>query len=912
MPLAAGTKLGPYEVLSPLGAGGMGEVYRARDTRLGRDVALKVLPAAMAHDVERMARFQREAQVLASLNHPNIAAIYGLEESSHVRALVMELVEGPTLAERIGAVGAGLVPVPQTRERPQGAPLQFDECLHIAKQIAEALEYAHERGIVHRDLKPANVKSTPEGAVKILDFGLAKALEGERASSDVSSSPTITGLATQGGVIRGTAAYMSPEQARGKPVDKRADIWAFGVVLLEMLTGRQPFSGETVSDTLAAVITKEPDWEVLSPSTLPRIEQLLRRCLTKDPKQRLQAIGEARIAIENALADKDDLTPTAVRTPVEQPPFWRRAWTLGAGGLMLGAVMAGLLLQLQKPQAPPRPVARFAIALPPGPPNSSTYTPEIALSPDGTRLVYSVAQGGKTQLYLRPLDQFEARPIEGTEGATGPFFSPDGEWLGFFADGNLKKVALAGGPVQTLCSAPLSWRGNAGSWSSDGTIVFQAGDVLFQVGADGRNCGSLASPDLAQGQLAMGWPAILPGGGSLLFNVYRGFNFDTSGIAVLSVKTRKWQSLGQDGTNPHYLPEGYLVHAHAGSLLAAGFDLAHLRVTSSPAPVLDGVLTDEWTGNARFAISRDGTLAYLTGGLAKAARQVVLVDPHGTSQVLTQNQDAYEDLALSPDGRRVALTIEGTHWAIWIYDLPRGTLTRLTFEYDNGDPCWTPDGKRVIYTSFRNGQFGLYWMPVDGSGPDEQLLSSKSWVLTPTVSPDGKELAYLGGSAEGSSQIKILPLEGNRQPLTFLSGNFHVFAPEFSPDGRWLAYESDESGRPEVYVQQYPGPGGKWPISNAGGERPVWSRDGRQIFYRNGDKLMAVSVESKPGFSAGVPRLLFQGTYLVSYHYYDVMPDGKQFLFIKELEQPRENPQINVVLNWSDELKQRMGAGAKK
>jgi len=940
MSLASGTEIGPYEILSLLGAGGMGEVYRARDTKLGRDVALKVLPAAMAHDAERMARFQREAQVLASLNHPNIAAIYGLEDSADLRALVMELVEGPTLAERIVRTqpltrpASGASPSPQGRGAGgEGSPLPLEETLSVAKQIAHALEYAHERGIVHRDLKPANVKVTSEGVVKVLDFGLAKAFEVGEASAlpreprglPYDNSPTISRMATQAGIILGTAAYMSPEQAKGKAVDRRADIWAFGCVLYELLSGKKAFDGETTTDVLAAVVMKEPDWGPLPAETPAAIRHLLRRCLQKDAKQRLRDIGEARIAIEETISGEavapGGTCPDAIGSPAGAPTdegatrgaTWRRALPWAIAGLLLAALVAEVLLRVERPQAPARRVTRLSIPLPPNPSDTSDYVPQLALSPDGNQLAYSEAANGRSQLYLRSLDQFEAKPIAGTEDAEAPFFSPDGQWLGFFAHNHLEKVALAGGPVQTLCGVGfIDAVGNGASWSPDGTIVFQGADGLSRVTDAGGDCQDLARPDFARGEQNLGWPQILPGGETLLFSVYRGLNFENSAISLLSLKTRQRQTLPLEGTNPQYLPQGYMVYAQAGSLLAVPFDLAHLKATGSPMPVLDGVLTDFNSGNALFTISRDGTLAYMTGGNALADAQVVEVSQGGKPQALTPSPGAYEDLALSPDGKRVAMTVMGPEWAIWIYDIRRSTLTRFTFENDNRDPCWTPDGKRVIYGSFRKGTYGLYWKAADGSGPEEPLLTSKDWVFATSVTPDGKELAYTDLSPETGADLWILPLEGDRKPRPFLRTRFNEWIAQFSPDGRWIAYESNESGRSEIYVRQYPGPGGQWQISNEGGTRPVWSRDGRQIFYRNGDKLMAVPIETKPAFSAGTPSLLFQGTYFVTGHYYDVMPDGKHFIFIKEAGQAGKVSQINVVLNWVDELTQRMSAGAKR
>ncbi len=869
----------------------MGEVYRSRDSKLGRHVALKVLPSALAGDADRLDRFSREAKVLAALNHPNIAAIYGLEDSGVTHALVMELVEGPTLADRIKA-----------------GPIPSEEALPIAKQICEALEYAHERCIIHRDLKPANIKVTPEGTVKVLDFGLAKALENEESPADVSSSPTMSPLTTQAGIILGTAAYMSPEQARGKPADRRADIWAFGCLLYEMLTGEMAFSGETVSDVFAAVIKEHPNWGQLPAITSTRIRVLVQRCLQKNPLQRLQAIGDARIVIDEVLSGAADPTLPALQNVAEVPASgWRLFAPWAVGGLIVGALVAGLTFLAVRPQAAPQLVRRLTIGMPPST-SPSPFFPDLALSRDGSEVVYSLLQNGKTQLYLRPLDQFDAKAIPGTEGAYSPSFSPDGRSLAFFAGASLKKVDVAGGPVQTLCNSS----GAGANWAADGTIFFQGKNLgLSRVAGVGGNCEDITKPDASKGEVGHDLPELLPGGEAVLFNIGQGFSAGQTSIAVLSLKTGKWHTIVQGGTYPHYVPGGYLVYGQSGALLAAPFDLSQLKMTGSPIPVLDGVMTNPDTGEARFAISRDGTLAYIPGSGAGSNRKLVLVNQDGTSQVLTQTEGAYEDLDLSPDGRRIALTVEGPMWNIWIYDIARATLTRFTFDNDNRDPFWTPDGKRVIYTSFRNGKYGLYWKPGDGSGDEQQLISSTNWVCASSFSPDGKELAYIAESPETGTDIWILPLEGERKPRPFLRTRFKEWFPEFSPDGHWLAYESDESGGFEIYVQQYPGPGRKVQISNEGGSRPVWSHDGRTLFYRNGDKLMQVKIETKPTLLAGTPQQMLQGNYFLSGHYFDVMPDGKQFVFIKETEQARAATQINVVLNWFDVLKHRMSAGAK-
>jgi serine/threonine-protein kinase len=668
------------------------------------------------------------------------------------------------------------------------------------------------------------------------------------------------------------------------------------------------FSGETVSDVLAAVIKEHPNWAHLPATTATRIRVLVQRCLQKDPRQRLQAIGDARIVIDEVLSRTPDPTSPAPPNVAVWTSGWRHFVPWGAGGLILGALVAGVIFLAVRPQAAPGLVRRLTIGMPPST-SQSAFLPDLVLSPDGTKVVYSVSQNGKTQLYLRPLDQFDAKAIAGTEGAYSPVFSPDGRSLAFFAGSSLKKVDLAGGPAQTLCSSS----GAGANWAADGTIFFQGKNLgLSRVASAGGNCEEITKPDASKGEVGHDLPEVLPGGEAVLFNIGQGFSAGQVSIAVLSLKTRKWQTLIQGGLHPHYVAGGYLVYAQGGSLLAVPFELGQFKVTGSPVPIVDGVMTNSDSGEARFTFSRDGTLAYIPGSGGEAGRKLVLVNQNGTSQPLTQSEGAYEDLSLSPDGRRVALTVEGSTWNIWIYEITRGTLTRLTFENDNRDPFWTPDGKRVVYTSFRNGKYGLYWKAADASGSEEQLISDVNWLCASSFSSDGKELAYIEQSPDTGIDIWILPLDGERKPRPFLRTRFREWFPAFSPDGHWVAYESDESGRPEIYVQQYPGPGRKVQISNEGGTRPVWSHDGLTLFYANGDKLMRVAIEAKTGFAAGTAQQVLQGNYYESGHYFDVMPDGKQFVFIKEREQTRAATQINLVLNWFDELKRRMSDGARR
>jgi len=884
MSLTSGTQLGIYEILSAIGAGGMGEVYRARDTKLGREVAIKVLPDTFAQNPERLARFKREAKLLASLNHTNIATIHGLEESGGTHYLVMEMVPGDTLAERIQHDGA--VPI--------------EEALGICTQIAEALEHAHEKGVIHRDLKPANVKVTPEGKVKVLDFGLAKAFA-EPSASDVvdSQSPTLmTASPTMPGVILGTAAYMSPEQAKGKAIDKRTDIWAFGCVLYELLTGKMVFAGENVQEIIAGILKGEPEWDALPDNTPRGIRALLRRCLQKEARHRLRDAGDLRIQIEDSR--------NAPTTPIPSRTGWRRALPVVLASLVVG-VIVGIAVWNLKPSTPPTPLppVRFGINIPG---TDQLLADGLALSPDGANLVYVARRGGGSQLYRRSMDQLDAVPIPGTEGAELPFFSPDGQWVGFFAANStlLKKVSLAGGPPVTLSDA-LGFRRGA-SWGQDDTIVFAIDESgLLQVSADGGVPEPVTILDSDRGELNHRFLDILPGSKAVLFTVWTG-SLETSRIAVQSLETGERRIL-VDGANPRFAPTGHLVFARTGSLWAVPFDADRLEMTGSPVPVLEGVQVRPG-GFAQFALAADGSLVYIPVRV-DSERTLVWVDRQGAVEPLAAPPRAYVHPKLSPDGQRLAVHIGEVNSDVWVYDISRETLTRLTFEANNRWPIWTPDGKRLTFISTRAGLRNLFWKPADGSGTAEQLTTSEYPQYAASWSPDGRVLAFTEIRPTGFD-IWVLPLEGERKPRPFLQTPARETVAIFSPDGRWLAYVSDESGRNEIYVQPYPGPGEKWLISTDGGNSPVWNPNGQELFYRNGDQMMAVEITTEPTFSAGIPRLLFEGRYFweeTDRAVYDVTPDGQRFVMIQEGEQDSAPPQINVVLNWFEELKQRVPTG---
>ena len=880
-----------YRVQGKIGAGGMGEVYRATDIRLGRDVAIKVLPEALARDAECMGRFEREAKVLASLNHPNIASIYGLEESNGVRALIMELVEGPTLAARIN----------------QG-PFPLDEALSIAKQIAEGLEYAHERGIIHRDLKPSNVKLTADGQVKVLDFGLAKALEGESTEEELQNSPTLSAVATRAGVLLGTAAYMSPEQARGKRLDRRADIWSFGCVLYEMLTGHNPFDGETTSDILACVIRAEPDWPAVPSSVPARIRELLRSCLQKDPRHRLQAIGDARITLEEVLSGTPE---EAGARQTAAGPVWLRALPWAAGIVL--ATIVGVAAWELRPRPEP-PVVQFSF----GPPAGDTLAvllggTSLGISTDGTSVAFIGRHSGISQLYVRRLDRLDTIPLKGTDNAFYPFFSPDGQWIAFFSAGKLKKVPALGGTPVTLCDAPAS---RGGTWSPDNTIIFaSANSGLMRVPAAGGTPEPLTRLDSSRGERSHRWPQVLPGGKAVLFNRgdFVGNTLINPAISLVALKTGEVRTLPVQGSNVRYLP-GYLAFTRGEALFAAPFNLQRLEVTGSPFPAGEVMITP--SGTAFFAVSETGSLAYVPAGAGIGT--LAWVDAKGVAAMPgLPARDYFSRLQLSPDGKRVVLVIlEGVFRHIWVYDTVRGSLTRLTFgDSDNVSPTWSPDGRRMAFVSSKDGNSVILTKPADGSGREETLLSAKgSPSFVSSWSPDGRFLAYMQPAQTGNWGTWVLTFEGQPKPQPFWTNDqFDQIFAVFSPDSKYLAYVSNESGRYEVYVRPFGQGGGKWQISTGGGNFPVWARSGRQLFYRESGNIMGVDVTTQPVFSLSTPRVIVPAAVTAplsnGLDNFDVSPDGQRFLVHQQNSEASQSLQINVILNWSEELRRLNPSG---
>jgi serine/threonine-protein kinase len=885
-----------FRILSKLGEGGMGAVYRATDTRLNRDVAIKVLPDAFANDADRLARFVREAQVLASLNHPNIAQIYGVED----RALVMELVDGPTLAERIAQ-----------------RPIPLDEALLIARQIAEGFEYAHERGVIHRDLKPANIKITQEGKVKILDFGLAKAMTGETATTtDQANFPTLTMTATAAGIILGTAAYMAPEQAKGKPVDRRADIWAFGIVLLEMLTGRQVYSGETVSEILAAVIMKDPDLSALPAGTPPHVRSLLRRCLVRDPLRRLRDIGEARVALEGAAVSEEPAAGTFV-TPRRGLPRWTAA-ILAA----LALVPSLLLWRAAHPAL--RPVMRFSVDLGPEAVLNNHFS--AVLSPDGRRLVHFVrGPGGATLLATRLLDQAQANVLPGTENANQPFFRPDGQWIGFFAAGKLKKISVQGGAAVTLCEA-VNPRG--AWWGDDGTIVATPNlQHLFRIPESGGSQPQPIGKPEDHADRTWRWPQILPGGRAVLITAGAGTGgYEDASIEVVLAKTGRAKTLLRGGYFGRYLPSGHLIYVHQGSLLAVPFDVERLETRGAPVPILNDVTGLAGNGAAELDFSQTGTLVYLPGKVANDPTEFAWLDSDGKTQPLFSPGAAVHNPQLSPDGKRLAVSVNGD---IAVHDPQRDSTTRLTFRPDSGNHfiSWMPDGKHIIFgQGTPKPDYGIWWVRSDGSGQAEELFSAPEGLVPSSVSPDGRRIAFARLDPANAMDIWMLPLDLSDPdhpkagpPEPFLREPGIQWDATFSPDGRWIAYTSSEAGANQIFVRPFPNvpSAGKWQISSGpGGFRfPLWSRNGREIFYVSSltGRIMvagyAVSGESfvpdKPRewsstfiqMTAGIPPL-------------DLAPDGRRFVIspgsIGAAGDAKSTVHVTVLLNFFDELKRKL------
>jgi serine/threonine protein kinase/Tol biopolymer transport system component len=876
MTLSVGSRLGSYEITAALGAGGMGEVYRARDSKLNRDVALKVLPEPFATDAERMARFRREAQLLASLNHPHIGAIYGFEEANGVGALVLELVEGPTLADRIAR-----------------GPIPLEEVIPIARQITDACEAAHAQGIIHRDLKPSNIKLRPDGVIKVLDFGLARATETTPVnSSDASQSPTITSPSmTRAGVILGTAAYMSPEQAKGRVADKRSDVWSFGCVLFEMLTGKRVFDGEDIAETLASILTKEPDWSLLPSDTPPSIRRLLRRCLERDRKRRLADMSDVRLELDEV--DADGAGPAA---HFASPRRWI-PWSI-AGVSAVIALWLAISTVFDRPADNTR-VARSSILLPSGLGGGSSLGATLALSADGRRLAFvGTDTTGHRQLWMRTLDGSSPRPLAGTDGANSPFWSPDGRWLAFVADGKLKKLDPSGGQAVTLCESALS----GGAWNRDDIILFTlVNGPLAQVHASGgapSNVTTLPAEDARHAH-----PFFLPDGHHFGYVAF-GLGFE-SAVYVASINSSERTQLPLDATIFVQYAQGFLLFAQGSTLMAQRFDERRNALVGAAVPVAEQLRVDYGSRSRHFSASATGVLVFQEDPFP--GFELVWYDRRGRRTGTLGNAADYSDVHLSPDGRKLLVSIAEpgtTNRDLWMFDVARGIRTRFTVSPEpETHNTWSPDGSRIVYDSLRKGHRDMFLKASDGSGDEEVLLETEFDENPIDWSPDGRFISYIRRSAN-TGNIWMLPLEGDRKPFPFRESSFFEIGGRFSPDGRWVAYFSNESGRAEVYVSPFSRPREKLQVSTAGGIDAVWGPDGKEIFYLSDGKLMVAAVSTDGDqFRVGEVKPMFNLQTTGPRVKYDMSPDGQRFIAVTRKRESVLAP-LTLVDNWPELLGQ--------
>ncbi len=877
MALKSGSRLGPYEIISLIGTGGMGEVYKAKDTRLDRTIAIKVLPSHLSDNAERRERFEREARAVSSLNHPHICTLHDVGEQDGTYFLVMEYMEGETLADRL-----------------KKGPLPLEEALRYSTEIADALDKAHRQSVVHRDLKPGNIMLTKPGA-KLLDFGLAKFRPSAQENQALSALPTEEKPLTEKGAILGTFQYMAPEQLEGREVDSRTDIFAFGAVLYEMVTGKRAFEGKSQASLIGAIMNSDPPaLSSLQPMTPPALEHVVKTCLAKDPDDRWQTATDVMLELR-WVAEKDtDASPA-----VEKTRGWRQTVPHVATAIAVGLVVALIAWILLRPG--PQGIARFTIDPTPAEEffHSDNY-PGIAISPDGSQIVFVGQQVGVQQLYLRPMSQLEATPLANTEGANYPFFSPDGQWLGFVANGNLKKISLRGGASITLCGVSVSgFRG--ASWGADDRIVF-AGTALSGlsiISAAGGKPRDLTRVDPQAGESSHRWPQILPGGKAVLFtegNLSR--DWETSRIVVRRLDTGEQRLVIEGGTFGRYLPTGHILYSKAGTLMATRFNLDRLEAEGTPVPVLEGVGHSVQSGFVDCVFSDSGSFAYIPR--QQSERRLAWVDRKGVREAIPAPPRAYLNPRLSRDGRSIAVAIEELRHDLWIYDLIRGTLSRLTFEARNYSPEWSSDGKRVAFSSTRMGGLNLFWKPVDGSSLVEPLAESEHFMHASSWAADGQALAYEVNHPVTGRDIWLFHFQ-ERQSRPYLETQFDEGMAMFSPDGRWMAFESNESGRYEIYLGRYPGTGERRQISSDGGSGPLWSRNGKEIFFRNGPRMMVVNVETEGKLTLGQPRLLFEN--LTLRQVYDVSPDSQRFITIEEGEPQSAPTQLILVQNWFEELK---------
>ncbi len=914
MPLSSGTKLGPYEIVAPIGAGGMGEVYRARDTRLDRTVAIKVLNSQLTLSAEMRARFEREAKVISQLQHPNICVLHDIGSENGTDFLVMEFLEGESLSEKL-----------------KRGPLPTDELLKVAIEIADALEKAHRAGIIHRDLKPGNVMLAKSGA-KLLDFGLAKPMNSGVASGGNSSASVFAAAVTlsspasplsSAGAILGTVQYMAPEQIQGLEADARSDIFAFGLLLYEMATGKRAFQGKTQSSVVGQILAMDPaPISSLQPMTPPALSRLVSTCLEKDPEERFQTIHDVNLRLVE-ISESPALS--AVASPRKNRE--RTLWTVAI--LMTLIAIAATIVAIERAPKPAQPIPsmRLNAELGADVALNTEFGANAVISPDGTRLVFVAVGADKTRhLYLRPLDQMQATVLSGTENARDPFFSPDGQWIAFFAGGKLKKVSVQGGAVVTLCDAPFD---RGGSWGDDGSIVLAAGnrEGLSKVSSEGGEPEPLTTLNQQAGEVTHRWPQALPGSKDVIFtDSTNGDQFGDAEIAVYSTVAGKSKTVLHGGSYARYLPSGHLVYIHNGTLFAVPFDSKRLEMTGQSAPVLEGVASNPNNGGAQFSFSDTGAFVYVPGSAVSSDVSIYWMDAAGKFTPLRETPGNYNNLAISPDGKRLAMDIiNGNRTDIWVYEWERDTLTRLTFGGDsNGRPVWTPDGQRIVYESAEKGGVdNLWWTRADGGGDAQRLTESKFDQITSSWSPDGKTLAFSQYNPVTSWDIMTMPVEGSEktgwkpgEPKPFVNTPATGMYPAFSPDGRWIAYESTESGSPEIYVRPFPGPGGKWQISTGGGWFPEWSKNGKELFFTTlgREKIMvATYTASGESFRADKPRLWSPGQFTDRsfYQNFSLHPDGKRFAVLKAPNATEATPinKASFIFDFFDELRRKVPAG---
>ncbi len=899
-----GDRIGPYEIVAALGAGGMGQVYRAKDTRLGRIVAVKALHESFAGHPERVARFEREAQLLASLNHPNIAAIYGVEESHGATYLVLEFVDGHSLSDMLS-----------------GGPMLVRDAMALARQTADALAAAHERGIIHRDFKPGNVMVTAEGQAKVLDFGLGKSLDAEGSSSGPATaasgnSPTMTTAGTQMGMILGTAGYMSPEQAKGRPADRRSDVWAFGCVLYEMLTGKRAFEGEDVSETLAAILRSEPDWTLLPKDLPPALRVLLTRCLVKNRNERLADMS----VVKFLLSDTASSLSGEAKAPIEnapRTPSRSLAPFIVATALIAVAATFGITRWLAPAERPASSdgVAHVSIALPDGVEVGGGNVLPVAITRDGTRVAFVGARDGKHRIFVRALGEPEAKALEGTEGGDSPFFSSDGKWLAFFAEGKLRKIAVGGAGLQTLADAPFP---RGGDWSSDGYIYFAPTNMtgIWRVPESGGAPSEVTKRDSERGEISHRWPHVVEGAHTLIFGVWTGPGDDEHTVAAQTIGGTERHVLVTGADAPRYAKPGWLLYTRLGDLLAVPWDPSKPDVGGA-VPVVSTAHPNDTYGNegcGNYALSDEGRLVYLEGGQTRNIMRLVWVDRSGVVQPAGVPEHPFENLVISPDGTRAVVQIRGSTTGLWMYEFARNTLTPIGRSAGSSQaPLFTPDGARVIYRGTRKGTRDIYWRAVDGSGDEERLTNTPDVSQTPTsISRDGRWLLYNENNAKDAGGVRswMLRLDGDHTPHPLFTQSEGENDPQISPDGKWVAFVARVSSRLEIFVAPFPAAAPRRQVSTDGGDEPLWSPDGRELYFQNGTKLMSVAISPGASLSSGIPRVVHEGRFFKTINgntSYGITPDGSRFLRIQQVTPERPLTQLELVLNWFQEMSPPQG-----